>query len=212
MSMPRRKALLKWAQDHDAAIVEDDYDSEFRFGGQRLDALHALDTAGRVLYVGTFSKTLEPALRLGFVIAPPAIAQALAAARFLSDWHSPLALQAAMARFIEEGLFARHLYTSRTVYEERHELLLRVLADDPDRRLTPIPTSAGLHITVLLPPPHTGHESAIAERAAGAGVALYKLSDFYTSPPDRAGFILGFGAIPRARITSGIRHLLAAIR
>jgi len=211
LSVPRRRSLLAWARDHGAAVVEDDYDSEFRFGGQRLDALHQLDTSGQVIYVGTFSKTLEPALRLGFVIAPPAVAEALAAARFLTDWHSPVALQAAMARFIEEGLFARHVHTSRTVYEERHGLLLQALADDPEQRLTPIATSAGLHVTALLPPPPGSDELSVAERAAAAGVALYPLSGFYAGPPDRAGFILGFGAIPRSRITRGIRHLLAAV-
>jgi len=211
LSVPRRRSLLAWARDHGAAVVEDDYDSEFRFGGQRLDALHQLDTSGLVIYVGTFSKTLEPALRLGFVIAPPAVAVGLAAARYLTDWHSPTALQAAMARFIEEGLFARHVHTSRTVYEERHGLLVQALADDPEERLTPITTSAGLHVTALLPPSPGGTESSVAERAAAAGVALYPLSGFYAGPPDRAGFILGFGAIPRSRITRGIGHLLAAV-
>jgi len=211
MSLPRRQALLRWARGRDTAIVEDDYDSEFRFGGQRLDALQALDTGGRVLYTGTFSKTLEPSLRLGFVIAPPAIAEALAAARFLSDWHSPLPLQAAMAQFLEEGLFARHVHASRTVYEERHELLLRALADDPRGLLTPLPTSAGLHVTALLPPPLRPREHVVAERAAAEGVALYELSAFYTGVPDRAGFILGFGAIPRSRIVEGVRRLLSAV-
>jgi GntR family transcriptional regulator/MocR family aminotransferase len=210
MSMARRKALLSWARDRDTAIVEDDYDSEFRFGGQRLDALHALDSAGRVFYIGTFSKTLEPALRLGFVIAPPPICEALTAARYLSDWHSPLALQAAMARFIEEGLFARHLHTTRIEYEARHELLLQALTDDPQARLQPIPTSVGLHITALLPPGSTVDELDLGERIGDAGVGLYLLKDFYAGPPDRTGVILGFGAIAQSQIGPGVKQLLAA--
>ena len=211
MSLPRRRALLDWARDRDVAVVEDDYDSEFRFGGHRLDALQSLDTSGRVIYVGTFSKTLGPGLRLGFVIAPTEIAEALASARFLSDWHSPPALQAAMARYIEEGFFARHLHASRTVYEERHDLLLRVLADDARGRLTAVPTSAGLHVTALLPRVLGPDEHAIAERASAAGLALYELGTFYAGAPDRAGFVLGFGAIPRGRIEEGVRRLLAAV-
>src|SRR4051794_1892391 len=211
MSMPRRHALLSWARDRDTAIVEDDYDSEFRFGGHRLDALQAIDTGGRVIYVGTFSKTLDPALRLGFVVAPAAIADALAAARFLSDWHSPLVVQAAMARFIDDGLFARHVHTSRTIYQERHEILLNALAGDPKGRLTPIPASTGLHITALLPATLAAQEHAIAQKAATVGLELYRLAMFYSGAADRSGFVLGFGSIPRSLIAEGIGHLLAAV-
>ena len=213
LSMPRRQALLAWAEEHDAAVVEDDYDSEFRFGGRRMDALHALDAAGRVFYVGTFSKTLEPALRLGFVIAPAPLAQVLASARYLSDWHSPLAGQAAMARFIEEGLFARHLHATRTEYEARHGLLVQALSQDDASELEPISTSVGLHLTALLPDGTAPEaEQALIERAGDLGVAFYGLSRFYAGHPARCGVILGFGSIARAQIPEGVSRLLAAWR
>ncbi len=213
MSMARREALLAWAEEHDAAVVEDDYDSEFRFGGRRMDALHALDTVGRVFYVGTFSKTLEPALRLGFVIAPPPLGRALAAARFVSDWHSPLAGQAAMARFIEEGLFARHLHATRAEYEARHGLLVQALSTDDAAEFEPISTSVGLHLTALLPEGTTpDQEQALIERAGDRGVAFYGLSRFYAGRPGRCGVILGFGSITPERIPEGVSRLLAAWR
>src|SRR5213594_2888510 len=105
MTLPRRQALLAWAERNAAAIIEDDYDSEFRFGGRPLDPLCTLDTSGRVIYIGSFSKTLLPSLRLGFIIAPPSLQSAVHKAKFVSDWHAPTLAQIALARFIEEGGF-----------------------------------------------------------------------------------------------------------
>jgi GntR family transcriptional regulator / MocR family aminotransferase len=150
MSLSRRMELLTWASEHDAAIIEDDYDSEFRFGGRPIETLYGLDTSGRVLYVGTFSKTMMPAIRMGFVIAPPSLQAALRIARHVSDWHPPLATQAALAHFIDEGLLARHIRKMRTEYNARHERILQVLADQGGW-LRPIESAAGLHLTALLP-------------------------------------------------------------
>src|SRR5437868_3910680 len=121
MSLRRRVELLEWAERYLAAIVEDDYDSEFRFGGRPLDALHTIDTGGRVIYVGSFSKTMLPSLRLGFVVTPPSLTKAVRAAKCLTDWHTALPLQGAMTQFIESGAFARHIRKMRSVYQARHE-------------------------------------------------------------------------------------------
>ncbi|WP_369414519.1 PLP-dependent aminotransferase family protein [Corallococcus soli] len=120
LSPARRGALLDWAKQRDAVIVEDDYDSEFRFGGRPLETLHGLDRSGRILYVGSFSKVMLPTLRLGFLIAPPSLQRELRQARRLMDLHSPLVEQAALARFIDSGMLARHIRKLRRDYEERH--------------------------------------------------------------------------------------------
>ena len=104
MSLPRRLALLAWAERHDAAVVEDDYDSEFRYGGRPIEPLQTLDGSGRVIYVGSFSKTLLPTLRLGFLVAPPSLRRGVRSAKFLTDWHTPLPTQAALAELHRRGL------------------------------------------------------------------------------------------------------------
>ena len=124
MSLPAAPALLAWAERHDAAIVEDDYDSEFRYGDRPIEPLQTLDRRGRVIYVGSFSKTLLATLRLGFLVAPASLVAAVRSAKFLADWHTPLPLQAALAEFIDQGLFARHLRKMRGVYQQRHQQIV----------------------------------------------------------------------------------------
>ena len=139
MSLRRRMALLAWARAHDGAILEDDYDSEFRFGGRPIEPVQMLDTSGRVIYVGSFSKTTLATLRLGFVIVPPSLRAATRAAKFVTDWHTSLPTQAAMAGFIDSGLFARHVRRMRTVYRARHERVVQVIGRDfaDDFRVVP---------------------------------------------------------------------------
>jgi GntR family transcriptional regulator/MocR family aminotransferase len=209
MSLPRRMALLAWAGERNAAVIEDDYDSEFRFGGRPLESLQGLDRAGRVIYVGTFSKSLLPALRLGYLVAPPSLHGALAQAKFLTDWHSSLPSQAALAQFIDEGLFARHVRRMRTEYESRQEAILDALAGDDV--MTPLPSAAGMHVTVLLPQTAPVDTLPVARKAWAAEVALHPLSDFYAGAPPRAGLVLGYGAIERDRITDGLARLRGCV-
>ena len=115
MSHARRAALLAWAERRNAVIIEDDYDSEFRFGGRPVEPLRMLDTTGRVIYVGSFSKTLLPTLRLGFIVAPPSLRDAVRKAKFVADWHTATTTQSALAAFIDSGGFARHI---RKIYVE----------------------------------------------------------------------------------------------
>lgn len=210
LPLARRVALLEWAARHDAVVIEDDYDTEFRFGSRPLDPLQRLDADGRVVYVGTFSKTMLPALRLGFVVAPPALLAALRHAKRLTDWHTDTVTQRAMARFLDAGGFGRHVRAANRVYAERHELLVRSAAD-----LLPgfeaVPSAAGLHLALLARDGAAPVDAArVAERAAVAGVAVQPVSRFRLGDgPD--GLLLGFGSIPAAHIPDGMRTLAEAV-
>ncbi|MGH8188156.1 MAG: PLP-dependent aminotransferase family protein, partial [Steroidobacteraceae bacterium] len=149
MSLERRLALLDWASCTGAAIIEDDYDSEFRFSGRPIEPLHVLDTDCRVIYVGSFSKTMLPTLRLGFVVVPESLRAALTSAKFLADWSSPLATQAALARFIGDGKFAQHVRRMRTTYETRHRLVVDLLGRTFADELCVVPSFVGLHVAAL---------------------------------------------------------------
>ena len=149
LTMPRRHALLAWAEQNNAAIIEDDYDSEFRFGGRPLEPLQTLDANGRVVYVGSFSKSMLPTLRLGFLVTPPSLREALHKAKFVSDWHSPTLMQAALARFIDDGAFARHVRRMTAVYRVRHEMLTDALSRNFADLLELVPSTTGLHLTTL---------------------------------------------------------------
>ena len=208
MSLGRRLELLQWAESQRAAIVEDDYDSEFRFGGRPIEPLHTLDTAGRVIYVGSFSKTMLPTLRLGFVVAPAAIRDAVQRAKYLADWHSSLAAQAALARFIEDGGFARHIRKMEGVYEARHELVVRTLATDFARHLETVPSAVGLHVAALAPRASVATIDRVVRRASARGVEVLPLSMFSLRRP-LAGLVIGYGAIATGQIPEGLRRLRA---
>lgn len=199
MSLGRRRELLDWARGRPAAIVEDDYDSEFRFSARPLEPLHSLDTAGRVLYVGTFSKSMVPAVRTGFVLATPGLRDALIAARQLGDGYGQPAVQAALARFLDEGLLARHVRRASKAYADRHARIVSALATIPG--LDVVPSAAGLHVAAL-----TGADStAVVSAAARAGLALDDLRGYSVGPPTRqAGFVFGFGAVDPALLGEGM--------
>jgi GntR family transcriptional regulator/MocR family aminotransferase len=211
MSMSRRQALLAWASRVNGAIVEDDYDSEFRYGPRPLEPLQSLDESGRVLYVGSFSKVLLPTLRLGFVVAPPPLHAALRKAKHLADWHTAVIMQAAAAQFIEDGLLAQHIRRMRRVYSERHERIVRALERDFCGCLTPLPSTGGLHLAALLDERHSASDQDIVERAAAQGVAVFPLAYHYAATPPRQGLMFGYGAIPTDRIEPGLRRLRACL-
>ncbi|MCQ0004545.1 aminotransferase-like domain-containing protein [Actinomadura madurae] len=165
MSLPRRRALLGWARRRDVVIVEDDYDTEYRYGGRPVEPLQSLDGDGRVLYTGTFSKVMRPVLRLGFLVVPPALHHAFRMARYVSSWHAELPAQAALARFIDEGLLARHLRRSRREYRARHERVAELVGGLMGDRLTLVPSEAGLHLSATLP----ARRGRRRDRRAGAG-------------------------------------------
>jgi GntR family transcriptional regulator/MocR family aminotransferase len=207
MSLRRRMALLDWACEHDAAIVEDDYDSEFRFGGRPIEPLQMLDASGRVIYVGSFSKTTLAILRLGFVIVPPSLRAATRAAKFVADWHTSLPTQAAMASFIDSGLFARHVRRMRSIYHARHERITAIVERDFADELRIVPSSVGLHLAVLARSATVDDITAVVRRASAAGVECHPLSMFSAGDSPRVGLALGYGAIEADRIEEGLARL-----
>jgi len=212
MTLPRRQALLAWADRHDAAIVEDDYDSEFRFGGRPLEPLQTLDVAGRVVYVGSFSKTMLPTLRLGFIVVPQSIRSAVHKAKYVTDWHTALLAQVSLARFIDGGAYARHIRRIGPIYRERHELITRTLLRDFSDHLEIIPSSTGLHLTARARNLSPEHVALIAQRAAEAGVAFQTLASFAVGESVQAGIVLGYGAIAARDIEEGLRRLRKSLR
>jgi GntR family transcriptional regulator/MocR family aminotransferase len=207
MSLSRRLALLAWGNRHNAAIIEDDYDSEFRFGGRPIEPLRMLDTTGRVIYLGSFSKTLLPTLRLGFVVTPPSLREAVRKAKLVTDWHTSTTMQVALAQFIESGGFARHIRKVREVYRVRHRMVTDILARDFADHLKVVPSIAGLHVAAVARRASVNHMVAIVRKASDVGVAVQELSEFGVNSPGPPGLLLGYGAIPTARIEDGLRRL-----
>jgi GntR family transcriptional regulator/MocR family aminotransferase len=208
MSIRRRAALLAWAERRAAVVIEDDYDSEFRFDGRPLDPLQSLDRTGRVIYVGSFSKVLLPTLRIGFLVAPASLRPALLTAKQLTDWHGDTITQAALARFIDDGLLARHIRKVMRVYATRHAQVLESLERRCSRRLRPILSATGLHLAAAADGTPANLRRAV-DRARSRGVRVGVLSDYCLGTPRDTGVVIGYGAIPLSRIDDGLRQLAA---
>jgi GntR family transcriptional regulator/MocR family aminotransferase len=209
MSLPRRLALLRWASRTGAWVVEDDYDSEFRYGARPVPCLHGLDVDGRVIYVGSFSKTLFPALRLGFLIVPPDLQGGLVAARAAADQHPPVLDQAVLADFIGEGHFARHLRRMRMAYRERLEALTDATARYCRGALRLRPTRTGLHAIADLEGADAGR---VSREAAARGVEAAPLSAYFARRGTRSNaLVLGFAAVRPEAARRGMERLAAAI-
>ena len=193
MSPARREALLARAFELGAIIIEDDYDSEFRYEGRPTDSLQSLDGRGVVAYVGTFSKTLLPELRLGYVVLPPAIHGAVLKAKQLTDQHSSTLPQWALAKFISDGYLLKHIRRCHAVYAARRERILQRLAGDLSPWFEAIPTVAGFHLAALCKV--QVNIARLRELARQVDVGLYPLEVFFHDAPVRGGLIVGFGAI-----------------
>jgi GntR family transcriptional regulator / MocR family aminotransferase len=203
LSLSRRRALLDWAVRARAVIIEDDYDSEFRYGGRPLDALQGLDTTGCVIYLGTFSKVLFPSLRLGFVVPPQSLRSPILSAKWLTDRHTVISEQQVIASFISEGHFGRYIRRMQRSYFDRQSALLSALARWMPF-LEPVRSVAGLHLAGFLPRAFPIDE--LISRAAATGVGLYALAPFYQTNP-KAGLMFGFGSCTVADISEGIRRV-----
>jgi GntR family transcriptional regulator/MocR family aminotransferase len=212
MSLPRRAALLAWAEKHNAVVIEDDYDSEFRFIGRPLDPLQSLDRGGRVVYVGSFSKVMLPTLRLGFLIAPDSLQPALRTAKQLTDWHGELPAQAALARFIDDGLLAGHIRKVTREYAKRHARICEALERDFAEWLCAIPSAAGLHVAAHITEGRSIDLGDVVTRAEARGVVVQPISRFCTDTPARDGLVIGYGAIAAPRVDEGLRRLARSFR
>ncbi|MGW3950451.1 MocR-like pyridoxine biosynthesis transcription factor PdxR [Streptomyces sp. NPDC004752] len=210
MSLQRRTALLRWARRHGAAVIEDDYDSEFRFGGRPVETLQSLDRHGHVIYVGSFSKVMLPSLRVGFLVAPAPLREALRTAKYAADWHTAVPTQAALARFVDDGLLARHIRRMRHTYTTRHQALTRALTDHFEDLAELVPSAAGLHMTAFTRG-RLADPEALADRAGRArasGIAIHTLAEVAANRSARPGFVFGYGSISAPDIEPGLRRLL----
>jgi GntR family transcriptional regulator/MocR family aminotransferase len=209
MSLARRLALIDWARRAGAWILEDDYDSEYRYTGRPLPALQGLDGDSRTIYLGTFSKVLAPSLRLGYMVVPRDLAPVFVAARALADRHAPTVEQAALADFIGEGHFARHLRRTRALYAERQAALIEASAQHLAGLLEVAPAEAGMHLVGWLP--HERDDRAAARLAAAHGVDAPPLSAYSLQAQPPHGLMLGYAAFDRSAIFEGARRLAAAL-
>nr|CAP62391.1 hypothetical protein [Archangium disciforme] len=207
MSLERRKALLGWAREADAYIIEDDYDGDYRYEGRPIASLQGMDGEGRVIYVGSFNKILFPGLRLAYAIVPEPLVGAFVDAKHVADGHTALLTQGALAAFIQEGHLARHLRKTRAIYDERRRAFLeeaRVLADSLDFG----PARAGMHVAGLFKERHVD-DRAVAAECALSGVEVHPLSRYGAT--GRGGLVFGFAGATRAAMRSGLEVVWRAI-
>ncbi len=211
MSLSRRLALLEWARSCDAWIFEDDYDGEYRHAGEPLSSLTSLDASGRVIYIGTFSKVLFPALRLGFIVAPSDLAERIASIRGYADRSSPILEQATLAAFIEQGYFAQHLRRMRALYAERRALLLSALREHAGALVDVVVPETGTLVVLWLP---KGVDDRRLARAVGnAGpLAVLPISGYCVRPPNRLGLLVSFTQARVEQIEPAVRDLARVVR
>lgn len=215
LSLPRRLALLEWAKRVNGWIIEDDYDGEYRYSGTPLAPLAALDDQQRVIYIGTFGKLAFPALRLGYLVLPPALAEPFARRQALEIRHSEVGTQAVMAEFIAAGHFQRHIRRMRQAARSRRDALLATWPQAIPG-CAPLPAvEAGLHLSIRVE--SLARECELIGAARAAGIEMNPLSDYWlpgneTAEDDRAGLVLGFAAVPEAQIIEAVQTLRRAWR
>ena len=220
LSATRRIELLNWARSSGSWIVEDDYDSYFRYAGRPMSALQGVDRAAspraHVIYVGTFSKTVFPSLRLGFCVVPDALVDAVVNARAVADRNSPILDQAALAEFIDDGHYERHLRRVRLICHERYLAMRMHFARVFGDALVVSPASAGTHVLGRFGgSPGDGDRrlvKRVAMMAAEEGLVVFPLSRYCVAPPSREALVLGFGGLSPRRIGAGAEKLAAVVR
>ncbi len=210
MSPRRREALLSWARSADAWILEDDYDSELRYASRPPAPLFTQDNTGRVMFAGTLSKIMFPALRLGYLVVPHGLIEPFRRLRVLSDFTSPYLLQATMAEFIVEGHFERHIRRMRTLYQRRHHVLVHLLQKRLGSRVEIVPSDAGMNLTVWLQP-HLD-DRLVAKEARRVDLDLLPVSVLTLTPGRRPGLLLGFSGIQEREILEGVDKLDRVLR
>jgi GntR family transcriptional regulator / MocR family aminotransferase len=209
LPLPRRIALLEWAKRKNAIIVEDDYDGEFRYEGQAVESLQGLDREGRVIYIGTFSRTIFSSLRIGYLIAPKSLIPAFTAAKWLCDRHTATLEQETLAEFISDGSYERYLRRVRRRNDARRKALLHAIRTYLSDRVEVTGDGAGAH--VVLWPRKRISEEAIIGGAASRGVGVYAISPYYLNSPRRPGILLGYSRMRETEIREGIHRLAQVI-
>jgi GntR family transcriptional regulator / MocR family aminotransferase len=209
LSVQRRQQLLSFARSVGAWIIEDDYDSEFRYSGHPISAMQSSDPS-HVIYLGTFSNSMLPTLRLGYMVVPSALVQPFITAKSVIDRHPPLLEQATLAKFMAAGQFAAHVRRMRRLYLERQTVLLRELSQHLSGAITVAPAETGMHLVGTFV--HETDDRAFCKAAGEAGIMLRPLSIYYMTESRQHGLILGFAAFPRASIVNGVRRLASFAR
>lgn len=207
MTATRRKALLAWADRHDAVLIEADYGGEYRYQSRPLEPLQSMDRDGRVIYVGSFESAMPQVLSLGFVVSAAPACQAITLAKYVTGLTRADTQQAALAKFLDDGVLSSHVRRTRKEYRARRTLILQLLRTDFSEWLTPAESSAGLHVAAVAPDLDVASIRSIRDRAAIDGVVIQDLNEYCSKPPGMAGLLFGFGAITRADITEGMRRL-----
>ena len=210
MSMRRRKALVQFARQHGAVIVEDDYDGEFRYEGSPMEALRTSQASDVVFYVGTFSKCMLSALRLGFIVAPPWAMRTLIAAKNCLDWHCSTPIQSAVAEFIGAGHLTRHVRKMRDIYKRRRQLLHESLQDKLSDWLEPIPSFYGMHVAATLTA--SVDLERVADELLEHSVKIHTLSRYFLGPQSRAGLVFGYGTVDLPDIRRGMSALRGVLQ
>ncbi len=205
LPLARRLELLAWAKRAGAVIIEDDYDGEFRYEGQPVESMQGLDTEGRVVYVGTFSRTIFPALRIGYLIAPKSLVPAFTGAKWLADRHTSTLEQETLAEFIVSGAYERYLRKARKANARRREVLLQAIQEHLGDRVAVTGQGSGAHI-VLWPKGHISEAEAISQ-AAQLDVGVYATSHYFYSRSTRTGLLLGYAHMREQDIREGIRRM-----
>jgi GntR family transcriptional regulator/MocR family aminotransferase len=203
MSPSRRRALLDWGADHDVWILEDDYDGEYRYSGRPIAALQGMDNSGRVLYTGTFSKVLFPALRLGYLVVPPSLKDPIVKMRTVSDRSPPRVPQMILTDFMSEGHFEKHIREMRMLYANRQTVLLEALDEHLGDFIDLAPSNAGLHLVGYLP--EDVDDQTVADRLSDHGIIALPLSFYSTRPLDRGGLLLGYAPVSEEEIRKKVR-------
>ncbi|MBI1760577.1 MAG: PLP-dependent aminotransferase family protein [Acidobacteria bacterium] len=209
LSLPRRLELLAWAEQTGTLILEDDYDSEFRYGGRPIPALQGLAQNANVIYIGTFSKVLFPALRIGYLVVPPALADVFEKAKWLADRHTPVLEQRALCDFITEGYLERHLRRMRTLYDRRRQKLVSALQTQFGERVTIMGANSGIHLMVRLRSKLSDAE--VIRRATAAGIGLICARIYYLGACRGDEFVIGYAPLSERRIQEGIKRLAKAL-
>ncbi len=212
MAVARRRQLLDWAARMRAYVVEDDYDSEFRYDIDPVPPLHTLDAHGNVIYLGTVSKTLSPTLRIGYLVVPHELQDAFAMAKQLSDRHSAVLEQEALASVIESGLYESHIRKMRRLHRERRETLLAAIRLKFADRVAIAGADAGLHVVAQFLDLPRSVEAELIAAGRRAGIGLHSVSELYATSrrPSMVTLIMGYAALDPARIERGI-HVLADV-
>lgn len=210
MSPARRQALVQFARHIGAVIVEDDYDGEFRYDGSPLKALRNADSSDLVFYVGSFSKCMLPSLRLGFMVPPAWAMRTLVAAKNALDWHCSIPLQLAVAAFIKDGHLGRHVRRMRRVYQQRRDHLLKLLSRDLKDRLSPIPSTYGLHLAATVT--QEVDTEAVSAAIASEGVLCHALTRYFLGVPAMSGFVISYASADREQLESAVEALSRRLR